>query len=165
MASSAFNKQRREDGLIQETGNEPLPWKHLPRNLLLPTGNRLPKNPDRTGLYSPWRPAIITSSIAVLPQAGEKLPTLHSCAIVYPLGRDQVQSLPASCFWKLLGKSSYSVDSSELLLNSSWLMLGKYLRIIITIRLHGEEKTKERGMEQRGKVKVQEECERSNHWY
>lgn len=42
-------------------------------------------------------------------------------------------------------------------------MLSKYLRIIITIRLHGEEKTKERGMEQRGKVKVQEECERSNH--
>lgn len=61
----------------------------------------------------------------------------------YPQGRDRVQSLsqPVASDNRL-GNPHKHINSFELLFNGDWLMLNKYLQIIITIGLYGKGKTK-----------------------
>ena len=72
-----------------------------------------------------------------------KTSCLHRCMTTYPQGRDRVQSLsqPVASDNRL-GNPHKHINSFELLFNGDWLMLNKYLQIIITIGLYGKGKTK-----------------------
>ena len=61
----------------------------------------------------------------------------------YPQGRDQVHRLSQSIASdNCLVNPHMWINSFELLFNGDWLMLNKYLQIIITISLYGTGKTK-----------------------